>query len=52
MSASKMVSWERVDASFTETALYRFCNGVELAVEPEQLFEVLADAGSWTSDTS
>ncbi|MBO0883261.1 MAG: SRPBCC family protein [Mycobacterium sp.] len=42
-----MVSCERVDVSFTETAPYRFCNSVELAITPKQLFEVLADAESW-----
>jgi hypothetical protein len=44
---SKMVSCERVDVGFTETAPYRFCNSVDLGVTPEQLFEVLADAESW-----
>jgi hypothetical protein len=43
----KMVSCERVDVSFTETAPYRFCNRVDLGITPEQLFEVLADAESW-----
>lgn len=43
----KMFPCERVDVSFTETAPYRFCNSVELAITPEQLFEVLADAESW-----
>jgi hypothetical protein len=32
--------------SFTETAPYRFRNSVDLAITPEQLFEVLADAES------
>jgi carbon monoxide dehydrogenase subunit G len=44
---AKMFPCERVDVSFTETAPYRFCNSVELAITPEQLFEVLADAESW-----
>jgi Polyketide cyclase / dehydrase and lipid transport len=44
---AKMFSCERVDVSFTETAPYRFCNSVDLAITPEQLFEVLADAESW-----
>lgn len=43
----KMFPCERVDASFTETAPYRFANSVDLAITPEQLFEVLADAESW-----
>jgi Polyketide cyclase / dehydrase and lipid transport len=47
MPVSKMVSCERVDVNFTETAPYRFCNSVDLAITPEQLFEVLADAESW-----
>jgi uncharacterized protein YndB with AHSA1/START domain len=36
-----------VDASFTESAPYRFTNSVDLAISPEQVFEVLADAESW-----
>jgi hypothetical protein len=44
---TKMFPCERVDVSFTETAPYRFCNSVDLAITPEQLFEVLADAESW-----
>lgn len=43
----KMFPCERVDASFTESAPYRFVNSVDLAITPEQLFEVLADAESW-----
>ncbi len=43
----KMLPCERVDPSFTETAPYRFANSVDLAITPEQLFEVLADAESW-----
>lgn len=38
---------ERVDLSFIETAPYRFRNSVDLAITPEQLFEVLSDAESW-----
>lgn len=38
---------ERVDLSFVETAPYRFRNSVDLAITPEQLFEVLGDAESW-----
>src|SRR5271156_4627627 len=44
---TKMFPCERVDVSFTETAPYRFTNSVDLAITPEQLFEVLADAESW-----
>lgn len=38
---------QRVDVGFIDTAPYRFSNSVELAITPEQLFEVLADAESW-----
>ncbi|WP_082964021.1 SRPBCC family protein [Mycobacterium sp. 852002-51961_SCH5331710] len=38
---------ERVDLGFIETAPFRFVSTVELAITPEQLFEVLADAESW-----
>ncbi|WP_310785894.1 SRPBCC family protein [Mycobacterium sp. Z3061] len=38
---------ERVDLSFIETAPYCFRNSVDLAITPEQLFEVLGDAESW-----
>jgi hypothetical protein len=44
---TKMFACERVDVSFTETAPYRFTNSIDLAITPEQLFEVLADAASW-----
>lgn len=33
--------------SFTEIAPHRFTNSVDLAITPEQLFEVLADAEAW-----
>ncbi|BBX74025.1 SRPBCC family protein [Mycobacterium shinjukuense] len=42
-----MFPCERVDVSFTDTAPYRFRNSVDLAITPQQLFEVLADAQSW-----
>ncbi|OSC37868.1 SRPBCC family protein [Mycobacterium decipiens] len=42
-----MFPCERVDLSFIETAPYLFRNTVDLAITPEQLFEVLADAESW-----
>lgn len=44
---TKMFGCDLVDVSFTETAPYRFRNSVELAITPEQLFEVLADAEAW-----
>jgi carbon monoxide dehydrogenase subunit G len=42
-----MYPCERVDVGFTENAPFRFRNSVDLAITPEQLFEVLADAESW-----
>ncbi|SON63560.1 hypothetical protein MSIMFI_05091 [Mycobacterium simulans] len=42
-----MHSCEPVDLSFIETAPIVFRNSVDLAITPEQLFEVLADAESW-----
>jgi hypothetical protein len=42
-----MFSCERVDVGFTDNAPFRFRNSVDLAITPEQLFEVLADAESW-----
>ncbi|HTQ20161.1 MAG TPA: SRPBCC family protein, partial [Mycobacterium sp.] len=39
-----MFPCERVDLSFTDEAPHVFRNSVDLAVTPEQLFEVLADA--------
>lgn len=38
---------ERVDLEFIETAPFRFVSTIDLAITPEQLFEVLADAESW-----
>ncbi|OBI92271.1 SRPBCC family protein [Mycobacterium sp. 1245805.9] len=42
-----MFPCERVDLGFIETAPFRFRNSVDLAITPEQLFEVLGDAESW-----
>ena len=42
-----MFGCERVDLSFIETAPFRFRNSVDLAITPEQLFEVLGEAESW-----
>jgi hypothetical protein len=42
-----MFPCEHVDLSFIDTAPFRFRNSVDLAITPEQLFEVLADAESW-----
>lgn len=38
---------ERVDLGFIDNAPVIFRNSVELAITPEQLFDVLADAESW-----
>jgi hypothetical protein len=42
-----MFPCEYVDLSFADTAPYRFRNSLDLAITPEQLFEVLDDAESW-----
>lgn len=42
-----MFACERVDAGFADTAPHRWRNSVDLAITPEQLFEVLADADAW-----
>ena len=42
-----MYPCERVDLSFIQSAPFRFSNSVDLAITPEQLFEVLADADAW-----
>ncbi len=42
-----MYPCERVDQSFIDGAPFRFSNSVDLAITPEQLFEVLADAEAW-----
>jgi carbon monoxide dehydrogenase subunit G len=44
---AKTYECERVDLSFIEAAPYRFVSTVDLAITPEQLFDVLADAESW-----
>ena len=36
-----------VDVDFVDTARYRYANSVDLAITPEQLFEVLEDADAW-----
>jgi Polyketide cyclase / dehydrase and lipid transport len=38
---------QRVGLDFIETAPFRFVSTVDLAITPEQLFEVLADETSW-----
>ncbi|MGE2734340.1 SRPBCC family protein [Mycolicibacterium vaccae] len=42
-----MQACERVDLSFIDSAPFRFVSTVDLAITPEQLFEVLSDAESW-----
>ncbi|OBH89871.1 SRPBCC family protein [Mycobacterium sp. E2733] len=42
-----MFPCEHVDLSFIDSAPFVFRNSVDLAITPEQLFEVLADAESW-----
>lgn len=42
-----MYPCERVDLGFIDAAPFVFRNSVDLAITPEQLFEVLADAESW-----
>lgn len=42
-----MHACERVGLEFIDTAPFRFVSAVDLAITPEQLFEVLADAESW-----
>ena len=36
-----------VDVDFVDSARYRYSNTVDLAITPEQLFEVLEDAEAW-----
>ncbi len=38
---------DHVGIDFLDTAKNRFSNSVDLAITPEQLFEVLADAEAW-----
>ncbi|WP_158166765.1 SRPBCC family protein [Mycolicibacterium smegmatis] len=38
---------DRVELDFIDRAPFRFVSTVDLAITPEQLFEVLADATSW-----
>lgn len=42
-----MKACERVSVDFIDNAPFRFVSTVDLAITPEQLFEVLADAESW-----
>ncbi|BBZ51245.1 SRPBCC family protein [Mycobacterium heidelbergense] len=42
-----MYPCDPVDLDFLRTAPHRFSNSVDLAVTPEELFEVLADAEAW-----
>ncbi|GAA1536079.1 SRPBCC family protein [Nocardioides humi] len=38
---------DRVGVDFVDSAPHRFANSVDLAITPEQLFEVFADAEAW-----
>ena len=42
-----MHACERVGLDFIDSAPFRFVSTVDLAITPEQLFEVLGDAESW-----
>jgi carbon monoxide dehydrogenase subunit G len=42
-----MHACERVGPDFIDHAPFRFVSTVDLAITPEQLFEVLGDASSW-----
>jgi uncharacterized protein YndB with AHSA1/START domain len=42
-----MYPCDRVGVDFVDNAPHRFSNSVDLAITPEQLFEVLADADAW-----
>lgn len=43
----RMHPCEHVGIDFVDTAPHRYANSVDLAVSPEQLFEVLGDAAAW-----
>ncbi|GAB2977140.1 SRPBCC family protein [Nocardioides montaniterrae] len=45
--AKTMHPCERVGIDYIDSAPYRYSNSVDLAITPEQLFEVLADASAW-----
>ena len=47
LACMAMQPCERVGLEFIDTAPFRFVSTVDLAITPEQLFEVLADAESW-----
>jgi carbon monoxide dehydrogenase subunit G len=42
-----MLPCERVGLDFVDTAPFRFVSTVDLAITPEQLWEILDDAQSW-----
>lgn len=44
---STMHPCERVGIDYVDTAPHRFANTVDLAITPDQLFEVFADADAW-----
>lgn len=44
---AEMQACRLVDVDFVDTARYRYSNSVDLAITPDQLFEVLEDPDSW-----
>ncbi|OKH73872.1 SRPBCC family protein [Mycolicibacterium sp.] len=44
---ARIYECERVDLDFIDHAPFRFVSTVDLAITPEQLFDVLADETSW-----
>jgi carbon monoxide dehydrogenase subunit G len=46
-SSARTYPCEHVSLDFIDTAPFRFVSTVDLAITPEQLFEVLSDAESW-----
>jgi len=44
---AKTYPCERVDATFLDTAPFRFVSTVDLGITPEQVFDVFGDAESW-----
>jgi carbon monoxide dehydrogenase subunit G len=42
-----MHACERVDLRFVDHAPFRFVSTIDLAITPEQIFDVLGDASSW-----
>lgn len=47
VKATTMHPCDRVGIDYVDTAPHRFANSVDLAITPDQLFEVFADAAAW-----